>query len=223
MSNIPASGDAQRKPCHYCAKEPHLQVSPDEPDHYSILGVLPDCDAKQLEIAYKALAKKYHPDHSETADLDRFKEITGAYRVLRDPLKRFEYDEANRHLFRAPTGASGQVGGFDQATVANDALVHETILMHLYNLRRQSTGSSGAGEWQLLDLVGCSEKNLEFHTWYLKEKGFIMKTEEGTWAITIAGVDHTIETMRSRQDTIRLLTQRRERDFDGDAEIDDAL
>ena len=50
--------------------------------------------------------------------------------------------------------ASGQVGGFDQATVANDALIHETILMHLYNLRRQSTGSSGAGEWQLLDLVG---------------------------------------------------------------------
>jgi curved DNA-binding protein len=127
--------------------------------------------------------------------------------VLRDPLRRFEYDEANRHLFRAPTGASGQIGGLDQATVANDALVHETILMHLYNLRRQSTDSIGAGEWQLLDLIGCSEKNLEFHTWYLKEKGFIRVTENGTWAITIAGVDHTIETMRSRQDTIRLITQ----------------
>ncbi len=200
-----------------------MQVSPDEPDHYSILGVLPDCDAKQLEIAYKALAKKYHPDHSETADLDRFKEITGAYRVLRDPLKRFAYDEANRHLFRAPTGAGGPIGGLDQATVANDALVHETILMHLYNLRRQSAGASGAGEWQLLDLLGCSEKNLEFHTWYLKEKGFIRKTEEGLWAITIAGVDHTIETMRSRQDTIRLLTRRTDRDVDLDAETDEAL
>lgn len=223
MSNIPPSGAGRRQPCCHQAKEPHLQVSPDEPDHYSILGVLPDCDAKQLEIAYKALAKKYHPDHSATADLDRFKEITAAYRVLRDPLKRFEYDEANRHLFRAPTGAGGQIGGFDQTTVANDALVHETILMHLYNLRRQSTGSSGAGEWQLLDVTGCSEKNLEFHTWYLKEKGFISKTEEGTWAITIAGVDHTIETMRSRQDTIRLLTQRRERDLGEDAEDDAAL
>jgi len=50
-----------------------------------------------------------------------------------------------------------------------------------------------------------------------------MKTEEGTWAITIAGVDHTIDTMRSRQDTIRLLTQRRERDLDLDAETDEAL
>lgn len=184
-----------------------MQVSPDEPDFYSILGVLPDCDPKQLELAYKALAKQYHPDHSETADLGRFKEITAAYRVLRDPLKRLEYDDANGYLFRPASATTAQIGGLDQATVANDALVHETILMHLYNLRRQSPDAIGAGEWQLLDLIGCSQKNLEFHTWYLKEKGFIRVTEDGTWAITIAGVDHTIETMRSRQDTIRLITQ----------------
>lgn len=85
-----------------------MQVPHDEPDYYSILGVLPDCDPKQLDIAYKVLAKQYHPDHSNTADLDRFKEITAAYRVLRDPLKRLEYHDANRHLFGQASGTSAQ-------------------------------------------------------------------------------------------------------------------
>lgn len=184
-----------------------MKVTSQEPDHYSVLGVRPECAPKDLEIAYKALAKEYHPDHSETADLDRFTQITAAYRVLRDPLKRIEYDEANPHLFAAPAHTGSRFGGFDQATVTNDALTHETILMHLYNLRRQGSDRIGAGEWQLLDLIGCSDKNLAFHTWYLKEKGFIQIVEDGTWAITIAGVDHAIETMRTRQDTVRLLAR----------------
>ncbi len=184
-----------------------MKGSSEEQDHYSVLGVRPECDPKELEFAYKALAKQYHPDHSETADLDRFTRITAAYRILRDPLKRLEYDEANLHLSAAPGQAGSRFGGFDHATVTNDALVHETILMHLYNLRRQGAEKIGAGEWQLLDLLGCSDKNLAFHTWYLKEKGFIQIVEDGTWAITIAGVDHAIETMRTRQDTVRLLAR----------------
>ena len=184
-----------------------MQGPSDEADLYAILGVAPDCDAKQLEIAYKALAKIYHPDHSQTADLARFKDITSAYGVLRDPIKRAEYDERNHHVFQRAASGPSPLGGIDQSTVANDATVHETILMYLYNLRRQNPGAGGAGDWQLIDLTGCSESNLEFHTWYLREKGFIRVTEEGTWAITIAGVDHTIETVRSRQDAVRLLTQ----------------
>ena len=90
-----------------------MQVSPDEPDHYSILGVLPDCDAKQLEIAYKALAKKYHPDHSETADLDRFKEITGAYRVLRDPL-RDVYVPVKAGDYAAASATFGTIAGITE-------------------------------------------------------------------------------------------------------------
>lgn len=184
-----------------------MQVSPDEPDFYSILGVRPDCDPKQLDLAYKALAKQYHPDHSASADLERFKDITAAYRVLRDPLRRLEYDDANPHLIRGAPRVGVRVAGIDQGTIANDAIVHDTILMHLYNLRRQNIDSVGAGEWQLIDLLGCSQRNFEFHAWYLREKGYIRFTEDGTWAITIAGVDYIIETMRSRQDTIRLITQ----------------
>jgi hypothetical protein len=41
------------------------------------------------------------------------------------------------------------------------------------------------GNWKL----GWPEKILEFHTWYLKEKGWIKFTDTGGYAITASGVD----------------------------------
>ncbi len=38
-------------------------------------------------------------------------------------------------------------------------------------------------------LIGWPEKILEFHTWYLKEKGWIRPTDTGGYAITASGVD----------------------------------
>lgn len=182
-----------------------MQVSGKQKDYYRILQVSSDCDAKQLEASYKRLAKEYHPDHSTTADIAKFKELTAAYRRLRNPQRRAEYDQANPHLFRVARDMQLTGEGLDHATVANDAMVHETILLHLYNLRRQNVDGAGAGDWQLIDMLGCSDKNLQFHTWYLKAKGYITINEEGTWEITIAGVEHTIETMRTRQETAPLL------------------
>ena len=54
-------------------------------DYYRILQVSPNCDSKILEAAYRHLAKIYHPDHPETADVARFKEVVEAYRMLRNP------------------------------------------------------------------------------------------------------------------------------------------
>ena len=199
-----------------------MKFSPDDPDYYHVLRVAPDCDPKALELSYKQLAKQYHPDHSATADLARFKEITAAYRVLRDAKRRAQYDEANPHFFAVPHASPAARSGLDQSRVANDALVHENILMLLYNLRRESAEVMGAGDWKLVEMTGCSEKNLQFHTWYLKEKGYIAINEEGTWAITIAGVDHVIETMRSRQETAPLLIQRRDNMVDLAEDDEDA-
>jgi hypothetical protein len=38
-------------------------------------------------------------------------------------------------------------------------------------------------------ILGWPEKVLEFHTWYLKEKGWIQRTDAGGYAITVTGVD----------------------------------
>lgn len=62
-----------------------------EPNYYQILGVGSRVDPGSLKKAFHHLTKLYHPDRNP-AHLERFKEISRAYRVLSDPLKRQEYD-----------------------------------------------------------------------------------------------------------------------------------
>ena len=68
-------------------------------DYYDILQVRPDCDAKALESAYHSLAKTHHPDHTGSEESTKFNEVTAAFRILRDPKMRAQYDNlyANHH------------------------------------------------------------------------------------------------------------------------------
>lgn len=62
---------------------------------YSILNVSPDADPAVIEAAYKALMKKYHPDvlvGQPASAQSRAAEINRAFRVLRDPERRAQYD-----------------------------------------------------------------------------------------------------------------------------------
>ncbi|NOY68300.1 MAG: DnaJ domain-containing protein [Deltaproteobacteria bacterium] len=63
-------------------------------DYYSVLGVKKDASADDIKKAYRKMAMKYHPDHSNgnTANEEKFKEISEAYAVLSDPEKRKQYD-----------------------------------------------------------------------------------------------------------------------------------
>lgn len=79
-------------------------------DYYEILGVKPDAADEEIRRAYRALAKKYHPDRNKNdkGAEQKFKEISKAYEVLRDREKRAQYDR-----FRT-LGSQGYAGaGFD--------------------------------------------------------------------------------------------------------------
>lgn len=62
-------------------------------DYYDVLGVPETADAEQIQLAFRRLARKLHPDVSGEAGADeRFREVSAAYSVLSQPRSRFLYD-----------------------------------------------------------------------------------------------------------------------------------
>lgn len=167
-------------------------------DYYAILEVNPGCSQKDLELAYRRLAKKYHPDHPETADSFKFNEVVGAYRILRKAQKRAEYDEIYAGHFGVDftiPPESGENG--DEKFPLSDAEAHTRMLLFLYRRRRENAQDAGVGRFYVQKMLGCTDENFEFHIWYLKSKGLIETTEQGTLAITIEGVDHVMNLSRT--------------------------
>ncbi|MBI3970676.1 MAG: DnaJ domain-containing protein [Chloroflexi bacterium] len=62
-------------------------------DPYRILQVDPSAEREVIEAAYRALARKYHPDVNRTPDAEhRIREINEAYAVLHDDARRASLD-----------------------------------------------------------------------------------------------------------------------------------
>ncbi|RMH16816.1 MAG: J domain-containing protein [Acidobacteria bacterium] len=79
-------------------------------DYYSSLGVDRNASPEDIQRAYRKLARKYHPDVNRASGAEeRFKEISEAYEVLKDPEKRKAYDRYGS----AFQGAGGGGRGFD--------------------------------------------------------------------------------------------------------------
>jgi DnaJ-class molecular chaperone len=77
-------------------------------DPYEVLGVSKTASEAEIKKAFRALAKKHHPDtHSGDAGAKkRFQEISAAYEIVGDKEKRGKFD-------RGEIDAAGNVRGFD--------------------------------------------------------------------------------------------------------------
>ena len=71
-------------------------------DFYEILGVSKNANDEEIKKSYRKLAMKYHPDRNKSNKEAerRFKEISAAYEILKDPQKRAAYDQYGHDAFR---------------------------------------------------------------------------------------------------------------------------
>ena len=171
-------------------------------DHYEILEISPNANSETIERIFRYLAMRYHPDNKDTGDEIRFGEIIEAHNTLKDPVKRAQYDIQHRYQSTHRRELAEEAG--DAKGLERDVVIQEKLLALLYVKRRKDIHDPGIGDQELERLSGCPREHLEFHLWYLRAKGWIARTENGTLAITIEGVDRSSE---DRRETVtKLLT-----------------
>lgn len=77
-------------------------------DYYEVLGVARSASEQDIKRAYRALARKYHPDiNRDDGAEDHFKEVNEAYEVLSNADRRAAYDRYGH----AANGMGGGMGG----------------------------------------------------------------------------------------------------------------
>ena len=172
-------------------------------DYYEILQLNQNADQETIERVYRLLAKKYHPDSVRSGDVEKFRKVTEAFRVLSDPVKRAGYDAT----YEKERSERLQVfyGQSDLQDSQEDKKIQTGILSLLYSARRRDATNPGVSMYELERLLRTPEKHLEFYLWYLKEKGWIQRTENGQFAITANGVDEAMEN-RNGNNKKHLLT-----------------
>ena len=156
-------------------------------DYYEDLQISPNADKEMIERVFRILAKRYHPDNIESGDAEKFNVLYKAYQVLSDSEKRAAFDAKYEQL-RADrwkiVEEASQSDGFE-----SDDRIRQGVLSLLYVARRQDALNPGMGIIEFEKVLGCPQHHMEFHIWYLKEKGWILRTDTGGYAITADGVD----------------------------------
>jgi curved DNA-binding protein CbpA len=160
-------------------------------DYYELLQLSPNADSETISRVYRILVKRYHPDNKETGNERKFNDVVQAYRVLTDPEKRAAYD------VKYDENRAAVLKIFEEASAADsfegDRRIFDGILSLLYIARRRDPERGGMGVIQLERLLGCPAEHLEFHIWYLTEKNWIVRQNNGQFAITVGGIDRMIE------------------------------
>src|SRR5260370_34241638 len=82
---------------------------------YDVLGIAPSASPDEIRRAYRALARLVHPDVNPALDASiRFAQLSDAYMVLSDPVKRRSYDAGGQVAYSpSPRGgvrSAGTVG-----------------------------------------------------------------------------------------------------------------
>jgi curved DNA-binding protein CbpA len=71
-------------------------------DYYAVLGIAEDADEETIRSAFRALARRYHPDVGAGSSPIEFQRAREAYETLVDPERRRGYDRQRRRTRARP-------------------------------------------------------------------------------------------------------------------------
>jgi hypothetical protein len=170
-------------------------------DYYDLMQISPNADEEIIQQMFRFLAKKWHPDLQQN-ESERFRMLVEAHKTLTDPEKRAAYDLKYQKYWDSKWNLASDAS--DTRVFADDNEVREGLLSLFYVQRRSKMNDPGLGELEVARLMRVPIHLIEFHIWYLKEKKWIERLENGQMALTALGVDE-VEKSRLNLSPDRLL------------------
>lgn len=166
-------------------------------DYYEVLQISPNADEETVHRVYRIQAQRFHPDNLETGDAEKFRAVAEAYQVLSNPGSRASYDAQHRRgQARLPREAFTAAPPSDPR---DEIKRREQLLRQLYRRRQTHPDQPSLGLRELEALLGTPREHFEFSIWYLKERGYLTRSDSARHIITIKGVEF-IESLSQHPD-----------------------
>jgi curved DNA-binding protein len=106
-------------------------------DYYRILELSKDATSLEIKKTYRKLALQYHPDHNHSVQaVEHFREITEAYGVLIDPVKRRTYDMQRSFSFNRETVFEDILSKSDFRDVFDDLPIRREWIDRILNVSK---------------------------------------------------------------------------------------
>jgi curved DNA-binding protein CbpA len=171
------------------ADVPDSSVTGRTVDHYETLQISANAEPETIHRVYRLLAQRLHPDNKETGNASRFRELTEAYEVLRDPERRAQYDVVHQQYVRErwKVADSTEAADVDYRT---EQITRLTLLEVLYTRRRTEPRQPSLSMLDVEALIGRPREHLEFSIWFLSQKRFIQRGDDSGLTITAEGAEY---------------------------------
>lgn len=162
-------------------------------DFYEFLQISPNAEPDTIHRVYRFLAVRLHPDNPETGDAEKFFLLKQAYDVLSDPARRIAYDAARKTEGPQPVPLSTTIDFMDN--MEGELNRRLGILALLYIQRRTNPYTPEVSLLEVENRMGFPRDYLEFTAWYLRNKGYITRSDNSDFTLTAEGVDF-VESQR---------------------------